>query len=238
MTLVVALQMQGFRNPAIFALEYEHVPNAEFSEQFSEVAAGWMYLVSKCPNSHLVISGDSNGATLALSLLLHMAKPSHSLPLVSPVLPAGAVFISPWLHSKYSRKKNQNDYIGPKLLEKYFTLYSGKSKDCIEVYESPGLCKSRAWWAKAFPIAGIYLLYGRDELMAKEIEDFAMIIEQVGHVRLEGEIGQVHCWPIVELFVGRTMDERESGIEAITSTLAYMLLWKSSFTSNPNIRYP
>lgn len=236
MALVVSLQMQGFKNPSIFALEYEHVPNAKFPEQFSEVAAGWMYLVSKVPNSHLVLSGDSNGATLALSLLLHMANPSTSLPFVSFFPPAGAVFISPWLYSQYDRKDNPNDYLCTKLLNKYAILYSGKPKETVDVYQSPGMCRSKAWWAKAFPISGIYLMYGRDEIMVEEIEEFGVMLEQAGKIRLEGEIGQVHAWPIVELFVGRKMDEREAGVEAISCTLAYMLLWKSSFASNANAK--
>lgn len=236
-TLVVSLQMQGFKNPAIFAIEYEHVPNAEFPEQISEIAAGWMYLVSQFPNSHLVISGDSNGATLAISLLLHMANPSDALPLVTPVPPAAAVFMSPWAFSKYDRHDNKVDYLNTKLLDQYATLYASTVGDYLEVYQNPGLCKSRAWWTKAFPVTGIYLLYGRDEIMAKEIEDLALVLEQVGQVRLEGEIGQVHAWPIVQMYIGRTMEDREAGVEAIANTLAYMLLWKSSFATSPQTRW-
>lgn len=223
--------MQGFRNPAVYALEYEHVPNADFSDQLTETAAGWIYLVSRFPNTHLVMAGDSNGATLVMSLLLHMANPGNSLPLTTPVAPAAAVLISPWAFTTHDRKDNKVDYINVKELNQYARLYSSSASEFLEVYQSPGLCRSKAWWAKAFPVMGIYLMYGQDEIMAKEIEDLSVVLSQVGRVRVEREIGQVHAWPITQMFMGRTIEDREAGVEAITSNLAYMLLWASSLTA-------
>lgn len=227
-TLVVSLQMQGFKNPAIFALDYEHVPNAEFPEQLSETVAGWMYLVTQFPNSHLVLAGDSNGAALAMSLLLHMANPARSLPLTTPVPPSAAILISPWAFSKYDRHDNKVDFMNVKALDHYARLYTPNPKDHTEVYQSPGLCKSKAWWAKAFPVTGMYIMYGEDEIMAQEIEDMSLVLSQVGRVRVEGEVGKLHAWPIVQMFIGRTIEDREAGVESISSNLSYMLLWKAS----------
>lgn len=225
--------MQGFKNPAVFALEYEHVPNAEFSEQLAETAAGWLFLVSQFPNSHLVMAGDSNGATLVMSLLLQMANPANALPLMSPIPPAAAVLISPWAFSKYDRKDNTVDFMSVKILDNYARLYSSNPSNFVEVYESPGLCRSKAWWTKAFPVTGIYLMYGQDEIMAQEIEDLTVVLSQVGQVRAEKEPGHVHAWPIVQMFLGRSIEDRESGVEAISNNLSYMLLWKASLTSAP-----
>lgn len=236
-TLVVSLQMQGFKNPAIFALEYEHVPNAEFPEQLSETAAGWMYLVSQFPNSHLVLAGDSNGASLAMSLLLHMANPSNALPLTAPVPPAAAILISPLAFSKYDRKDNKVDFLNVKSLDHYARLHTSDPSEFVEVYQSPGICRSKAWWAKAFPVMGIYLMYGQEEILAREIEDMSLVLGQVGKVRVEAEVGQVHSWPIVQMFIGRTIEDRETGVEAISCNIAYMLLWKASLTTSPMSRW-
>lgn len=223
--------MQGFKNPAIFALDYEHVPNAEFEDQLAETAAGWMYLVSKFPNSHLALAGDSNGATLAMSLLLHMANPANALPLTNPIVPGAAMLISPWSFAKYDRQDNTVDYLNVKALNHYARCFCSSPSDFIEVYQSPGLCKSKAWWTKAFPVTGIYLTYGQDEIMAQEIEDLALVLSQVGPVRIEKEAGQIHAWPIVQMFTGKSIEDRESGVESIATNLAYMLLWKATLTT-------
>lgn len=225
--------MQGFKNPAIFALDYEHVPSADFPEQLSETAAGWVYLVSQFPNAHLVMAGDSNGASLVMSLLLHLANPANLLPLTTPVVPAAAVLISPWAFAARDRKENEVDYMNVRSLNHYSVLQSSDATELLQVYQSPGLCKSKAWWTKAFPVTGIYLTYGKDEVMAQEIEEISFVLNQAGQLRVERETGQIHSWPIVQMFLGRTIEDREAGVEAVSGNLAYMLLWEASLTNEP-----
>src|SRR3954471_17175012 len=64
-----------FQNPAIFALEYTLVPDASYPAQLYQTVAGYEYVLSMIQDpSKICVSGDSAGATLILSLLLHIAS--------------------------------------------------------------------------------------------------------------------------------------------------------------------
>ncbi|KAK5002209.1 hypothetical protein LTR39_006748, partial [Cryomyces antarcticus] len=69
--LVALLKDSGYRNPALFALEYTLVPDAVYPTQLHETIAGYDYVTSiiKDP-SRICVGGDSAGATLILSMLL------------------------------------------------------------------------------------------------------------------------------------------------------------------------
>ena len=66
---------KGYQNPAIFALDYTLVPYATFPVQVEQVVAGWRFCCDLAgPDVPLEVAGDSAGATLALSLMLHLAR--------------------------------------------------------------------------------------------------------------------------------------------------------------------
>ena len=65
------LKEAGYENPALFALEYTLVPEATYPTQVQEALSGYKYVLSMIDDpSRIVVSGDSAGATLILSLLL------------------------------------------------------------------------------------------------------------------------------------------------------------------------
>jgi acetyl esterase/lipase len=68
---VSLLKEAGYRNPALFALDYSLVPDAVFPTQLQETLAGYQYVLSIAQNpSRICVGGDSAGATLILSFLL------------------------------------------------------------------------------------------------------------------------------------------------------------------------
>jgi acetyl esterase/lipase len=226
-TMLVSLRMQGFRNPAIFALDYTPVPEVSFNGQLAEATQGWDYLVQNYTDCPIAVAGDSNGATLALSLLLHIARPYPSAPLVAKK-PDAAVLISPWTQLFSVKQSNKSDYLSPKLLLRYAEKYVGEVGDTTNVYYSPGLCRSREWWTQAFPELGIYLTYGQEEILAPEIEQLEGILSKCGRIKIEAQPNQIHAWPVIMNFLGRDRQSREAGIELTTSNLAKMVLWHSS----------
>ena len=145
-----------FRNPAVFAPDYTLVPHATFPTQLKQVLRGYEYSVSqlrdpqkdrpdssvftngsttpqngpKAPQAstplNVVLSGDSAGSTLALSLLLLLAsKPSSH-----PPPPRLAALISPWCRRVSVRNQDTpSDYLNAESLHLYAKQYVGIGLD-------------------------------------------------------------------------------------------------------------
>lgn len=238
MKLVYSLQFQGFRNPAVFALDYTHLPMASFAGQLSQVSVGWNYLKKSYPDSNITIMGDSNGATLGLGLILHIAKPAFGVTSAISVPPDSAVFISPVCQS-FSKDidvttvpiASTADYMKPSFYKSYGKLMKNSTMGgfpprILELYENPGFCRSREWWSKAMPRHGVFLMYGDEEIIQAEIEEMYMMMSRAGECRIASGRGQLHSWPIFQMTAGRTIEDREQGIEDIAMCLAHMALWR------------
>lgn len=121
------LQTRGFKNPAIFALEYTLVPDAVWPQQFSETWTGYQLLMDFMGDtSRICVSGDSAGATLILSRLLHHGNYDEELVIYEARKPALAVLISPWTHLLSNLNQNtRSDYLDARTLELYGTEYAG-----------------------------------------------------------------------------------------------------------------
>lgn len=223
-TLLVSLEMQGFKNPAIFAIEYSQ--QNKFNCQLSEITHGWNYLCEKFSHSKLVLVGDSNGATLSLSFLLHIVQP-YSLSVTScPHQPLAAILISPATCLYTSKTATSSDYMSPNTIHKYSRFYKDDNTSSNDLYHNPGLNKSTTWWSSALPPRGIVLMYGQAEMLSPEIEQLYLTIRQCGKtVKLDGEPGQLHSWPIIMALLGRSRQAKEAGPARIANSLAKMVLW-------------
>lgn len=248
--LLVSCQLQGFRNPAIFALDYEKAPQAKRSQQLQSVANGWKYLSEtfKTTNNNnnnnenyvddsvkLVIMGDSTGASLILGLLLHIAKPSPSIPIVSRNKPIAVLLVSPWSTvyngvstSSSNARYPKCDYVSPKVFKRHALDYMDDNTNTTDPYQSPGLCRSKEWWLKSMPKFGIYITYGKEETLSDDIEELYVLLKRAGlKVKISAVENKVHSRPIVRSFIGRTNENRESGIDDLSCHLARMVLWHS-----------
>jgi acetyl esterase/lipase len=120
----------------IFSLDYSLVPESRYPEQLQQVARGYEYLLSTTSADNIVVGGDSAGASLLLSLLLHIIRPCPDLEPASRPLrtPASIVLISPWCrvdsgHSWTSRPTTvvDEDFLDTEMLDSYARLYTGTS---------------------------------------------------------------------------------------------------------------
>lgn len=69
------LAKSGYQNPCIFALEYSLVPEKTFPTQARETMHGYRHVLSVAGDPQkVVVSGDSAGGTLVLSLLLEIGR--------------------------------------------------------------------------------------------------------------------------------------------------------------------
>lgn len=208
----------GYRNPALFALEYTLVPDASFPTQLRESIAGYEHVRSIVDSaSRICLSGDSAGATLVLSLLLHIAKsPYHE-----KRRPGYAILISPWVSIVSPNNRNTpSDYLNESSLELYGRQYAGSEAYLRNPFVSPGICKDSEWWSKASPSAGLSVLYGSDEVLGPETRTLITLLRKSGCcVSVREDPGGIHAWPVATLFLSDTQEERQKGIRAISKMI-------------------
>ncbi|KAI9641404.1 hypothetical protein NHQ30_010206 [Ciborinia camelliae] len=217
-----------FRNPAIFALEYSLVPDESYPTQLHEAFAGYKYVLSVTDDpSKICVSGDSAGATLILSLLLHIARPTitksdSTMETVHTETPAMAVLISPWTTLDSPQDKNtSSDYLDTDNLHLYAHQYAGPRASVSDPYISPGVCKDLDWWRMASPTRGFFITYGSEEVFAPETRDLIMLLKKSKKVEIRGQeqIGGIHAWPVAALFLSSTSAGRRKGLRMLVSEI-------------------
>ncbi|KAI9723351.1 MAG: hypothetical protein M1812_001235 [Candelaria pacifica] len=211
---VSLLKGAGYHNPAIFALEYTLVPDSVFPTQLQQTLAGYAHVVSIVRQpSKICVGGDSAGATLILSLLLHIAdQPDYA-----NRLPGFATIISPW--TKLVSPKNRNtpsDYLNAESLHLYARQYVGSKGSLQDPLVSPGMCQDSVRWRRAAPSNGFLFLFGSEEVFAPETWDLISLLHQSNiYVEVREEKGSIHAWPVATLFLSDTIGERRKGLEEI-----------------------
>lgn len=211
------LKSAGFQNPAIFALEYTLVPDQSHPFQLRETIAGYKYVLSIIEDaSRICVSGDSAGATLILSLMLHIGRrPIDGSDAVA--LPGMAALISPWVTLVSKQDQNtSSDYLDVSNLHRYARQYVGTKTTVYDSSVSPGNCHDLEWWKRSSPSRGFFISYGTEEVFAPEIQDLVHRLRDAGvDVKAEGKRGSIHAWPVAALFLSNSPRQRQSGLESI-----------------------
>jgi acetyl esterase/lipase len=227
-TWLSILGESGFENPAIFALEYTLVPDRAFPTQLQEAIAGYNHVLSMVGDaSKICVSGDSAGATVMLSLLLHLANldyDSHKMDRTGAwrlAQPGLAVFISPWVTLISQNHQNTaSDYLDEGNLHRYAYEYVGKEANAEDPLVSPGSCRDVMWWKKACPRRGMCFVFGGLELFAPEIKEMVEFLqENKVNVRQREEPGGIHAWPVASVFLSHSIEDRQKGLRSITQEI-------------------
>lgn len=220
---VVLLKEAGFENPALFSLEYTLVPDGVYPKQLQETFSGYQHVLSTVGEaSRICVGGDSAGATLMLSLLLHLSD--H--PQYKNCLPGLATMISPWITLLSENNRNTaSDYLDSKSLEVYGRQYVGAMVSCDDTMVSPGKCKDLHRWSRASPKQGWAFLFGSEEVLAPDTRDFVTLLRSAGaQVEVfEEEQKSIHAWPVAALYLGETRNSRLRGLYNIVGFLEKML---------------
>ncbi|KAL8695643.1 MAG: hypothetical protein Q9224_003269 [Gallowayella concinna] len=216
------LQKAGYRNPAIFSLEYTLVPDERYPTQLEQTIAGYDHICSIVKNpSRICLAGDSAGATLQLSLLLHMSQTSDSM----KRRPGFATLISPWATLVTPKNRDTaSDYLNADSLHLYGRQFAGTQANLKDPLVSPGVCKDQEWWVRASPSGGYCFMYGSEEVFGPEVRDLIALLRRSGcAVRVREEPGQVHAWPVVSLFLADTQEERTKGLRDLTKMITQVI---------------
>lgn len=214
MAWVSILKESGYRNPALFALEYTLVPEATFPHQLNETRAGYEYVLSRIQDSaRICVGGDSAGATLMLSLLLAMSeKPKQRLK-----APGLAVLISPWtVIISPNNRDTPSDYLNADSLHLYGSQYIGPRASVDDPLVSPGVCKDLGRWKRASPWKGWIFMFGAEEVFGPETRELIKVLRKAEtEVSVHEEPGWIHAWPVVKLFLCDKQSERQGGLRHI-----------------------
>ena len=217
MAWLTCMKTRGFQNPALFALDYTLVPDAQWPVQFREVREGYRFLresLGEGSSAKICVAGDSAGATLILSMLLHPGSLDQEPQYQAFDRPGLAVLLSPWTHLVSELNTNtRSDYLDNQSLHLYARQYAGHAT-VNDPLISPGLSTGK--WKKASPIGGYRILYGAEEVLAGGITETAGHMAHDGaSVKLHRQTAGIHAWPVVNLFLGETRQERLEGLERI-----------------------
>ena len=215
---VALLRNSGFRNPALFALEYDLAPDAVYPTQLRQTLAGYDYVLSRVrDSSRICVGGDSAGATLILSMLLQKSMDSDD----PRNFPGQATMISPWVTLVSTKNRDTpSDYLNADSLHLYGNQYAGPMASLDDPLVSPGKCKDVEWWKRATPTYGWSFFLGSEEVFAPETWDLIKLLKKAEvNVNVHEEKGSIHAWPVASLFLGRSRDERQHGLRHIVKII-------------------
>lgn len=129
----------------IFSLDYSLVPEARYPTQLQQIAHAYEYLLTTTTPENIIVAGDSAGASLLLSFLLHIARPNPDIPTKSEQRippPASLILISPWCNIDSHHQSPggtppiavvDEDFLDTGMLDEYARLYTGASSLNIPV---------------------------------------------------------------------------------------------------------
>lgn len=211
---VTLLKQAGYKNPALFALEYTLVPDAVYPTQLRQTFAGYEYALSIMEDpARICVGGDSAGATLMLSLMLYLGDhPKHQR-----YPPGMGVMISPWCVIQSEKNRNTaSDYLDSNSLHRYGGQYVGTKVSVDDPMVSPGMCKDTERWAMASPSKGWLFLFGSEEVLGPGARELVAVLKKAEiKVDVKEEQGSIHAWPVVTLYLGETRKERLKGLRHI-----------------------
>ena len=215
------LLLSHYRNPAVFALEYELVPDAAYPKQIDETIEGYEYVLKRLQGNaeRVVVAGDSAGGTLTLSMLLQLAKSNTGRDLSKK--PGYAALISPWTNLVSEKHRNTaSDYLNDNSLHVYGSQYAGRKELIAEPLVSPGNCTSASWWKDASPVHGLYITYGSEEVLGPDVKDLIKRWRKAEmSVTVNEEPGGIHAWVIARLFLEEGMDQRAKGMLGLVNAI-------------------
>ncbi|ODV83042.1 hypothetical protein CANARDRAFT_186005, partial [[Candida] arabinofermentans NRRL YB-2248] len=241
MTLHSLLLLQGFKSPAIFI---PYLPTLDDGQQFPSqlvtVLKVWEYVTDSNPGAKFFLSGDSSGGNLVLSFLLFRNDPKfeifddeqvQTLRDFKTIKPDGSILISPILKfagiNKRTNETNCSDFISSEFICKLREKYLPDEVSEYDFLHSPGYCNNVNSWKEAFPTVGILLIWGSDELMANEIEEFGKLLSESGKVKKWKGGSKIHSWPFMSFTTETQQDEKEDSCFMMAGIISRMILWQT-----------
>lgn len=226
---------------SVLMLDYSLAPEAPFPMQLEQVAAAYAWLVREqgVREESVVLTGDSAGGSVCLSLLAHLECPLKTVLEQCAGLkrPGQAVLFSPWVDLKnigYSYRTNEaHDLIAKRHLDRWASLLFARSEFDLNGPEAArylnfvvdGATAERDW-AAILP-ARVYVSAGSNEVFVSDIDEFVRRARVAGvEVQYDVGEGRAHDWQLADFLevgkdwrMGKEPGKAAAGVEAVVRFL-------------------
>ncbi|KAH8589601.1 Alpha/Beta hydrolase protein [Bisporella sp. PMI_857] len=175
--MVAELQRKGI-SCNILSVEYDLSPEAQYPTALRQISAAYACVSSK--GKPIILSGDSAGAHLCMSLLKHLHTPNPKIqPCLEPKFPDLLVLVSPWVDLKNANpsvvRNSSFDCLDKRTLDRWAQQYLGPSQQLDEYTE---LLSEGTQWGDILPRSS-FIIAGEFECFASDIISLAKNIEAV-----------------------------------------------------------
>ncbi|KAF1969279.1 hypothetical protein BU23DRAFT_653335, partial [Bimuria novae-zelandiae CBS 107.79] len=186
------------KSVAALMLAYTTIPEKRYPAQICEAAAALTHPDKSTSKSlsKIMLSGDSAGAGLAMSVLSHLLHLHSDIPPVELTTPLfGALLMSPWNSiARYAK----SDVVPASVLRRWAAVYMGESNDpqsdsglvVGDAYTEPFRNESSWWHGMHRVVDDVLFWYGGEEILLDSIHDLVPLIKQ-GWAEGGGEVARI-----------------------------------------------
>lgn len=161
---------------SIAFLDYSLLPDVKFPKPLEDCIDAYNDLTINQGFKNIIISGDSAGALLSVTLMAALAKGIETRPKEknSDVKPAGSVLFAPWFGSlgndnsgSYKRNKYRDNLLSSGL--KYWAdIYAGKDEALFNTPWINPCLGSEEFWNNTINPKRTFVIYGSAEILADQ----------------------------------------------------------------------
>jgi acetyl esterase/lipase len=234
MSQIIDMLKSHGKNVACLFLSYDLAPAAQYPRQLQQASVLLTHVLQDLhiPPQNILLTGDSAGANLVLSLLSHISHPHPSTSVPIPPIKldtplCGAVLISPWVSFSLSdpsfTTNMYKDLLDPITAKKWSSAFLGElwpHKEKSDFY-SQAITAPEDWW-KDLMAENVLIVAGEEEVLLDGIRNFEEKLRrgmsggdgERGRERVEFLVakGEYHDQPTLDLQLG--YQEKDEGEQA------------------------
>ncbi|KAH7393612.1 Alpha/Beta hydrolase protein [Cadophora sp. MPI-SDFR-AT-0126] len=212
------------KNASCLFLAYDLAPGAPYPRQLQQASHLINHLTQNLHLSpqNIILTGDSAGANLALSLLSHISHPHPSPTIPRVTLPSpflGLVLISPWVSFDTTLPSFQENEFKDCVSQPGGKKWSGAFLECKWPHDgakdnyNEALRAEQGWW-EGLPVDEVFVVCGSEEVLRDGIVEFERKLRGgLGKERVKMMVvrGEYHDQPNIDLQIGyKEKDEGET----------------------------
>jgi acetyl esterase/lipase len=219
------------RSISILLPAYTLVPEATFPSQLQQAVTVLSHLLGECKRdpSSIMITGDSAGGGLVMTLLSHILRPHPDVRPITLSSPLRGVFVySPWVsystnYASFSRNVGK-DALEHNMLRKWAAMYLGTANGESPIAQTRGgdqysepLLAEVYWWKGMHTICDeVFIWVGENEIFVDGIEKFAAKFQEGWNtgggaqerVKLHVAGQEAHIGPIMDMMLQFSIKKR------------------------------
>jgi acetyl esterase/lipase len=192
-----AMRLAHRLDAEVFVPDYRLAPEHRFPAALEDVLLAYQYVRALRPHAPIIVTGDSAGGGLALSLLVRLRE-------LGEPMPAGAILLSPWTDLSASGASVHDNHLKDRWLERahleqWASYYAADTDRCTPLM-SPV-------FADLSGLPALLVLVGQHEVL---LDDAARVVSSATHsgtdARLLVGARMQHDWPLTMPWLEESRD--------------------------------